>query len=304
MYMVLSIFLIVNNLLNILCLQNNISDEFYECINPSNEIFSPSECTSIIIPDSDKFKCCSMKIVFNGNISYNCFALESEYTNNKSIFDEYIANKSIASLFLNTGGEIEIDCGDNMKSSQKVEKLSDEFLGCYKSHVSGVNNENDCHKYDIPNKEMGKCCFVEIQQINKEGNKTTDKRCYVIQDEYFSKEKNFNNYLLDKSNIESLDELKNISITINCKNYDVFHFKSKSFETFTDDQDPIIIDGRKKDKDSGISAGAIVGIIIAVIVVLIGVTFIVIYCIKKRKPNIEHADSANKIDINKTINNN
>lgn len=118
-----------------------------------------------------------------------------------------------------------------MKLIQNYEKMSDEYFNCYKSHINGVENENDCQKYDIPEKEKSKCCFLESLKKDNKGNIIKDKRYYIIQDEYFTKEKNLNNYLIDKSNLKSLDQVKNIIITINCKNYDVFYFKSKFEKT-------------------------------------------------------------------------
>ena len=119
-----------------------------------------------------------------------------------------------------------------MKATENYEKFSDEYLSCYDSHKKGVNNENDCTKNEIPTKEGSKCCFLESYQINNNGTIIDDKRWYIIQDEYFTKEKNFNNYLLDESNIKSLAQIININITtIKCKKYETFFFQgnSKSF---------------------------------------------------------------------------
>ena len=204
------------------------SDEFYECINPDKKVNSPFICTSIKIPEAEGYKCCSMKISYDGNNSYNCFVLENEYTKNQTILEAFALNNSLASLFSSKGGQMEIDCGENIKTIQKYEKMSDEYLNCYKSHINGVDNENDCHKYDIPGKEKSKCCFIESLQKDNEGNIIKDKKCYIINDEYFTKEKNLNNYLLDNFNLKSLDQVKNINLTINCKNYDVFNFTCKS----------------------------------------------------------------------------
>ena len=203
------------------------SDEYYNCIDPNKNINSPSECTSIKIPESEGYKCCSMKVVFKGNHSYNCFALEREYSENKKILDEYIANISLASFFGLDGGQIEIECGQDMISTQKYEKFSDEFINCYKGHLKGVENETECLNNNIPGDEVSKCCFIETSQINN-GTKINDKRCYIIQDEYFSKNKTFNDYLLDQSQAEKLDQIKNINITISSKNYETFYFIGKS----------------------------------------------------------------------------
>ena len=47
----------------------------------------------------------------------------------------------------------------------------------------------------------------------------------MIQDKYFTDDKNLSDYLLDDSNINNLDEIINTNITISCKNYDTFFFK-------------------------------------------------------------------------------
>ena len=260
------------------------SDEFYECLNPDKIVKSASECTSIEINETEGYKCCSMKITYNKNSSYNCFAIEIEYTKNKSIFDEYIANNSIASIYEATGGQMEIECGDKLRVTQNYEKVSDEYMRCYKSHVNGVQEADECYKYVIPEKENSNCCFIEnIKLINSKI--TTDKRCYIIQNDYLTNTNNLNNYLLDNSNVESLDEIKNSNITIKCKDYGTFYFTSE-FDQITQ-QDKIDKDdgsnnssmGRKKE--SGISKGVIVGVVVAGIIVLIGASYLVYYCINK-----------------------
>ena len=82
---------------------------------------------------------------------------------------------------------MEINC-DNIISNQKYEKKSEGYLNCYNSHINGINDENDCFKYSIPENERSKCCFLESQQRDDTGNIINDKRCYVIQDEYFTKD--------------------------------------------------------------------------------------------------------------------
>lgn len=317
--MKINILLLSHIIISIRGLQQK-SDEYYDCIDPTRDVINSTDCTSIIIPESDGFKCCSMKIVFGTNVSYNCFALETEYTNNKTIFEEYLANRSLAPLFTSIGGEMEIDCGEEMKSTQEYEKLSDEYLNCFKSHVNGVDSPSDCHMYDIPEKESSKCCYLEIEQKHNNGSNIIDKRCYIIHNEYFTKEKNFNNYLLDKANLESLDQLKNISITINCKNYDVFYFKDTKSSSNDDNtrnsdelnssnnanNDSSIGEEYIRKKDSGISTGAIVGIVIGcVVAVLIGLSIIFIYFRKKRNASVKESDSINEMNTNnKTQNNN
>ena len=46
----------------------------------------------------------------------------------------------------------------------------------------------------------------------------------MIQDEYFSNNKNFSNYILERANNNNLDEISNTNVTINCKNYDPFFY--------------------------------------------------------------------------------
>ncbi len=302
------------------------SSEFYDCINPDKVVNSASECSSIEIPDDDGYKCCSMKIIFNETDSFSCFALENEYTKNKKILDEYIANRSLASLFGEKGIDMEIQC-DNIISSQKYVKKSEEYLNCYNAHINGVNDENDCFKYNIPENERSKCCFLESQQRNNEGNIINDKRCNVIQDEYFTKDYSLNNYLLDKTNVKELDQIKNVNITIKCKNQADFYFKGKLEEGIKNNNnspdnipaipasdinpksdtqnEPPGYNTPVKKKDSGISSGAIVAIVIAAAAaVLIGATIVTIYCIRKKKSKINEGDTVNEINTNQNNENN
>ena len=308
--------------LTLLCVKGlqEYSDEFYECINPNKKTRSHSECTSKKIPETDGYKCCSMKISYEGNNSYSCFVLETEYTKNETILGAFMLNNSLASLFGSKGGQMEIDCGENLKSTQNYGKMSDEYLNCYKSHINGVDNENDCQKYNIPENEKSKCCFLESLQQDNEGNIINDKRCYIINDEYFTKEKNLNNYLLDKFNLKSLDQIKNINLTIKCKNYDIFTFKSKfevkqtavtknseiisSSDNDNEKIEPVIDkDNINKKKSSSSNAGIIAAIVIPCIVVLIGGIVLTIYLIKKRKAK-KSGEGEGKNDTQADINNN
>ena len=204
------------------------SEAFYECIDPDRKINSPSDCTSVQIPEEEGFKCCSTKITDENKSTYNCFTLENKYATNQEEFKEYISNRSLAFLFTDTEGQMEIECPNNIKVTENYEKFSDEYLNCYNSYMKGVENENDCTKNNIPSEEGSKCCFLESSQLKNDGKIINDKRCYIIQDEYFTKEKNFGDYLLHESNIKSLDEIINTNITIKCKNYDRFFFQGKS----------------------------------------------------------------------------
>ena len=203
------------------------SDEYYSCMNPENEVDSPSFCSSIIIPDSEGYKCCSMKISYQNKESYNCFPLEKKYIKTKETLDEYISQRSLAPFFSTLGGKVEIDCGENIQIEQKYEKLSDESNSCYNGHLNGVNNENDCINIEIPSKEKNKCCYIETSKLSNNNKIINDKRCYFIKDEYFLEGKNLSNYLIDEMNVKSLDEIENFNITINCKNYEIFTFQGK-----------------------------------------------------------------------------
>ena len=214
------------------------SEEYYECLDPDKTINSHSDCISINIPESDGYKCCSTKVSYETKSSYNCIPVKNKYTINQKTLNEYISKSNISFLFGDTGGEIEIKCPNEIKTTEIYEKFSDEYLSCYDNHKKGANDENDCTKIEIPTKEGGKCCFLESSKINNNGTFFDDKRCYIIQDEYFTK-KNFSNYLLDESNIKSLNQIINTNITIKSKNYDTFFFKgiSKSFSNNENEDD-------------------------------------------------------------------
>lgn len=218
------------NLFLIICLilySNELqgdSQEYYNCINPTKKINNSSQCTSIVIPDSDGCKCCAMKISINGNTSYNCFALENEHTKTKESLNEFISNQGLSALFSKVGGNIDIDCGEEITLTQNIKKLSDTFLNCYENHLNGVENENDCFEHEIPKEENCKCCYLETSRKFKNGSFIKDKRCYIIDDLYFSQEKNLTNFLLDQSNVDSIEQIKNINVTINCKNHEKYYF--------------------------------------------------------------------------------
>ena len=52
---------------------------------------------------------------------------------------------------------------------------------------------------------------METQQRDDNGNTIKDKRCYIIQDDYLNDKNNLNQYLLDKTNKKSLNEIKNVN---------------------------------------------------------------------------------------------
>lgn len=75
-------------------------------------------------------------MLFNENIirreNYNCFPLETQnqYIISKEALDGYISKKSLQSFFSTLGGQMEIDCGENKKTTKTYEKSSKEFKNC------------------------------------------------------------------------------------------------------------------------------------------------------------------------------
>ena len=210
-----------------------------------------------------------MKISFQNKSSYNCAPIDSNYTKTKEDLEKYMTKRSIAPFFANNGGKMEIECGDEMKFSKEYIQLSDEFSNCYYGHINGANNEYSCIENNISNYES-RCCFIES---SKQNNKTIieDKRCYMIKEEYFNNGKNFNNYLLDELNVKSLEEIKNLNLTIKCKNYDTFYFISKN--------------SKRKENETetkGLQNWIIATIIILIIIIILVAAFL-IYRWKKRQ---------------------
>ena len=273
----------------------DFSDEYYNCINPNKMVNSSSQCTSIKIPESEGYKCCSVKIEFNGNISHSCFPFEISYIKDQGNFSD--ANKGLESLFFSTGGRMEIECSEDMISIQNYEKMSDEYLNCYKNNINEVDNENECYKYDMEN---NKCCFIE--KIKKDANETIikDKRCYIIQNDYFTEEKNMTHYLLDNSFYKNLNQITNTTIIIKCKNSEAFYFNGLL------ENNPDIEDGNNTNtnKKSGLNKGAIAAIIIVVVIILIGIGILIFYYIKKRKnqDNGENVNISNQFNKEKNKN--
>ena len=273
------------------------SEEFNECVNVEKTVNSISKCTNIKIPDSEGYKCCSMKITFNQDSSYSCIALENKYTTSQEILNNYISKTNISSLFASIGGKMEIDCGNKLKIEENYKKLSDEYLNCYNNHIKGIENKNYCTNNDIPSSEGSKCCFVETSSKSQTGNIINDKRCYIIQDEYFTENKNLKNFLLDESN-NNLDEYNNVNITINCKNYGIFFYSGfdKSIKnTYSSDniQETEIIDETrdfqtlrpKPLEESGIKAWVIILIILGAII-FIGIIILIVFLYLRRNKKI------------------
>ena len=274
------------------------SEEYYKCINPDKTVNSANTCTNINIPYSDGYKCCSMKVKYESVTSYNCIVLDRKYTASQLTLNEYLSKGSLFSLLRETGGEIEIECEDSLKVTQKYEKLSNEFLSCYNGHIKGVEKVDECKSNNIPEEEKGKCCFVETTKVINNKTKINDKRCYIIQDEYFTKEKNLKNYLLDESNVNNLDEIKNADITINCKNYNPYVYKSLLTYDDSDDENPPEIEPKDKDK-SGFPVWAIIIIVFGSLIIIGGVIF-VYYKIKNSPapgPNQQNQPNPKATDI-------
>ena len=302
------------------------SEELDECINLERTVISPSDCLNINIPSSEGYKCCSMKITYNNESSYSCLALENKFTTNKEVLSEYLSQRDISFLFVSFGGQMEIECGSNIKTSENYKKLSDGYLSCYKNHIKGIENENDCIQNDIPVAEGSTCCFVETVAEYNDGNFINDKRCYMVEDEYFTKNKNLNNYLLDKSNIKNLDEVINTNVTIRCKNMDPFFFSSINnnikyslpsnlisdnniyFENndssilsdYIENSEKIKYEPLPHKKKSGKKAWVII-LIILVALIIIGVIITLIICLncRKKKELFQVNNNINITDNNK-----
>ena len=287
------------------------SKEFNECINIERTVNSPSDCLNIKIPSSEGYLCCSMKITYNSDSSYSCLAIENKYTSSKKLLNEYISQRDISFLFTSLGGQMEIECGNNLKTIENYKKLSDEYLNCYNNHLKGIENESDCFQNDIPASEASKCCFVETITEYSDGNYITDKRCYMIENKYFTTNKNLNNYILDESNINNLDGVINTNVTIRCKNYDDFFFSSINYfppsdnieNTYLENSDISENTGcikyglQSTKKNSGIKAWVIILIILgALIVIGITITLIICFCRKNKTDSTQANININKYE--------
>ena len=277
--------------LSILFLINEIeckSKEYYNCLNKNPGLYSSSSCTSIEIPETDGYKCCYMKIKYNGEYSFNCIPIENKYSQNKESLKEYISSNSLLSLFTPYGGEREINCGETITISEEYKNFSTEYLNCFNNHIDGVNNSNDCHKNEIPKEDKGKCCYVETYQKKENNSFTHDKRCYIVDDQYFSGKKILRNFVSDFSNLKNLDELKNANISVNCKNYPIFFYQGKS------DSDPSSngtdinhnTDSEFVENNSGLETWVIIIIVFANIFLIAGLGLFIYYYYKKNSNNL------------------
>lgn len=268
-----------------------LSEEYYKCIDPDIEVVSPSVCTSIIIPKNEGYKCCSMKVRYKNTISYKCLPIENQFTSSQKLLDEYIFNKSLAFLFTDTGGNMEIECPNSMKAAKEYNKLSDDFLSCYDNYIKGVQNENDCIKNDFSTEETGKCCFLEKFQNHNNGVDINDKRCFIIQDKYFTQEKNFTNFLLEKSNIESMAKIINTTnFTIKCEGYPTFFFPDKLKNNNKLNSSLDIVNGTTEmyKESGGIKKWKIIIIIICIccVILITAIIFAIIFVYRKRRESL------------------
>ena len=205
------------------------SEEYYECISPKKMAYSSSDCISVKIPEKDGFTCCSMKITMGKKLSYQCFPLENRYIKNETLFNLYVSSKkNLKFFFLDSGGEIEIECSNNLIQSENFEKYSEEYLNCYNYNLKRAEDENNCLNNDIPIEDGTQCCYLESYQYIAEGNIKIDKRCYMIPNEYLTKEKTLKNYFMEATNTKNLDNIYNTNVTIKCKNYDTYKLKTKT----------------------------------------------------------------------------
>lgn len=278
------------------------SSEYNDCIDPTKTIKNGSSCLDIKIPDSDNYTCCSMKITYNYSSSSNCFALENNYLINQSVLNEYMTERNISSLFNLLGGNFEIDCGNGLKFQEIYQPSSEEYLNCYQYHIQGIENKDSCISIDIP--DGSKCCYIETSTQNNFGDIINDTRCYVIPKKYFEDGKNLENYVLDQSNKDNLNDIENYNITINCKNTEPFNLQnikksepiigsdyyeiglisenSESNESNdsndSNDSSSADRDGKKKSK-----VGLIMLIVAIFIIILIVISIFIIFYFRKKK---------------------
>ena len=173
---------------------NNIhskSEDYYFCLDPEKKINSDDICQLLNIPASDGYKCCTMAIKYGKETSYNCIAIQTEYTKNQQTLNEYISKRNLDYLFTSSGGEFIINCGSPLVVQKDYKKYSEPFLNCYDYHLQGVENKSYCYENDIPEDEGSKCCFLEKNTKNNNGNIINDKRCYIIDETYLSDKKKF-----------------------------------------------------------------------------------------------------------------
>ena len=98
------------------------------------------------------------------------------------------------------------------------------------------------------------------------------------------------------------------------QNQEIFYFKGKidkeinltSTDTNSDNDnqnETLPNNNTRRIKDSGLSAGAIVGIVIAGVIVAFGAIILTIYCLRRNKGQLDEGESKDNINIT-IINNN
>ena len=309
------------------------SEEYNECISQQKIANSSSDCISVKIPEKDGFTCCSMKITMGEKLSYQCFPLDNRYIKNETLFNLYVASqKNLKYFFLGSGGQIEIECPNNLIQSEHFEKYSEGYLNCSNYNLIGAEDENNCLNNDIPIEDGTQCCYLESYQYITESNIKIDKRCYMIPNEYLTKEKTLKNYLMDATNTKNLDNIYNTNVTIKCKNYDTYELKTKTLinktapplninptiilnnnpktDQIINTDNYVIIDStnipnknssnsrfypRTNKNEKGISAGVILLIIIGVLMFISAIVVIIIFC-KKKNQNLNLKNQQSQAD--------
>ena len=80
----------------------------------------------------------------------------------------------------------------------------------------------------FPKMKRVNAAFQKNGKKQKNGTIIDNKRCYIIQDLYFTKNIDLNNCLNDKLENENLEQIYNLNVTVSYKNYDTFNFIGKS----------------------------------------------------------------------------
>ena len=136
------------NLQDLEAIAPNFSDKDLEKVRKMEHVKNAERRLTIVgNMDSKKDITFQMNFIERNNISKFYVVDGEDFGKDKKglWLDEYFANRSLASLFGEKGIDMEIQC-DNIISSQKYEKKSEEYLNCYNSDINEVNDENDCFK--------------------------------------------------------------------------------------------------------------------------------------------------------------
>ena len=90
----MNLFLLYLTLLYVRGLQELIMNFIMKVLIHIKKTNSPSQYTSIKIPETEGYKCCSMKISYDGHNSYNCFVLKNKQTKNETILNAFMLNNT------------------------------------------------------------------------------------------------------------------------------------------------------------------------------------------------------------------